>query len=431
MSTDTEFKLRDGFFSDSISVTDPVIYRAIEREELRQKSQIELIAPKNYLSRASREALGSFMALTSVEGYPGRRYHAGVGNIDEIEQLAIERARQMFGAIHANVQPHSGTQANQAVYFALLEPGDTVLSMELSAGGHLSHGLKSNLSGRWSKTISYSVNKQGFIDYDHLLELASRHKPKLIIVGGSSYPRAIDFESVGRIAKQVSAHVLADVAHFAGLIVGGCYPHPFPHVDVITTTTNKNLRGPRGGLILTRDASVGKLIDSAIFPGIQGGPLPEMITGKAVCFGEALKPEFSDYARTVLENARTLSSTLVRRGYEIVTGGTDTPLVVMDLRAAHLTGALVQSTLEAAGITSNRNLVPNDPERPHLTSGLRLKTSAITARGMRPADASAIGNLIADVLDRLVGGTKGNDAIADNVPLSVKELTRKFPIHPN
>lgn len=371
------------------------------------------------------------MAFTSVEGYPGRRYHAGVKNIDEIERIAIARAKTMFNAGHANVQPHSGTQANQAVYFAFLQLGDTVLSMELSAGGHLSHGLKSNLSGKWFKTVSYRTNIAGLIDYEDMQEQARRHKPKLIIVGGSSYPRAIEFEKVASIAKSAGAIVLADVAHFSGLIVGGHYPHPFPHVDIVTTTTNKNLRGPRGGLILSRDEDLGKLIDSAVFPGIQGGPLPEMITAKAVCFGEAQDLEFSKYAQHVLANARTIAAGLEKRGYEIVTGGTDTPLVMINLRPKRVTGDIAQEALEAAGLTCNRNLVPYDPEKPNITSGLRIGTSAITTRGMKTEEAATIAGLLSDVLDNVVSGARGADASAPETLSAVKELSRSFPIYPH
>lgn len=417
------------FFRTGLSKTDPEILAAIEREQVRQQDQIELIAPKNYQSRAAREGLASIMSFTSVEGYPGRRFHAGVKNIDDIELIAIERAKQMFGAVHANVQPHSGTQANQAIFYSVLETSDLVLSMNLSAGGHLSHGLNTNMSGRWFSTVNYTTDIDGYIDYDDMEKLAKREKPKLIIVGGSSYPRVIDFKRVSEIAETINARVLADVAHFAGLIVGGCYPSPFPHVDFITTTTNKNLRGPRGGLILARDPEDAKKIDSAVFPGIQGGPLPEMITAKAICFGEALAPEFAVYARTVLANARAFASTLIERSYKVVTNGTDTPLVVIDLRPKQLTGDIAQEALEAAGITCNRNLVPHDQEKPMITSGLRFGTSAMTARGMLPDDARLLGHLVCDVLDRLQSGLRGKDAVPDSVIEARAALAKGHPIY--
>lgn len=418
------------FFVQDLSARDSEVFDAIADDARRQRRQIELIAPKNYLSKAGRQALSSIMAFTSVEGYPGRRYHAGVANIDRIERLAVERARAMFQAAHANVQAHSGTQANQAVYFALLEPGDVVLSMDLPAGGHLSHGLKSNLSGKWFRTVSYGIRADGRIDYDDMRSKAEEHRPRLIIVGGSSYPRAIDFATVGRIARGVGAYVMADVSHFSGLIVGGVYPHPFPHVDIVTTTTNKNLRGPRGGLILARDEAMGKRIDSAVFPGIQGGPLPEMMTAKAVCFGEALTPEFRSYAATVLENAQVLADGLQRRGYDIVTGGTDTPLVVVDLRSRNMTGDIAQEALEAAGLTCNRNLVPFDREKPQVTSGLRMGTSAISARGMGANEAAELAGMIADVLDRVADGARGEAAVPGLTRTAVERLADGFPIYP-
>ncbi|SCM77428.1 Serine hydroxymethyltransferase 1 [uncultured Pleomorphomonas sp.] len=418
------------FFEKHLSDTDVEISRLINLEEQRRKAQIELIAPKNYLSVSSREALNSFMSFTSVEGYPGKRYHAGVANIDAIERLAIARAKEMFEAAHANVQPHSGTQANQAAYFALLQPGDVVLSMDLASGGHLSHGLKVNLSGRWFTTISYKTNDSGYIDYAQMGELAEKYHPKLIIVGGSSYPRAINFEEAANIAARVGAYTLADIAHFSGLIVGKQYPSPFPYIDIITTTTNKNLRGPRGGLILTRDEDLGKRIDAAVFPGIQGGPLPEMITAKAVCFGEALTQEFCLYADRVLSNARTMASAFLEAGLDVVTGGTDTPLVVIDLRKTRLTGAQAQAVLEAHGITTNRNIVPNDPQKPNVTSGLRLGTSAISARGVGPEDARSIAQIVA----RLLHLANDSDVLAETPDrkaiAQVRELSAAFPVYP-
>ncbi|WP_095204652.1 serine hydroxymethyltransferase [Mesorhizobium carmichaelinearum] len=418
------------FFEEPLTQADPEVARYIAAEESRQRGQIELIAPKNYLSRAAREAMGSIVVFATVEGYPGKRYHAGVENVDGIERLAIERAKAMFAAGHANVQPHSGTQSNQAVYFALLSPGDTVLSMDLSSGGHLSHGLKSNLSGRWFKTISYGTTADGFIDYEAMERLAREHRPKLIIVGGSSYPRAINFPKVSSIAALVGAMTLADVSHFSGLIAAKEYPSPFPYMDVVTTTTNKNLRGPRGGLILTRDAALGRKIDSAVFPGIQGGPLPDVIAAKAVCFGEALKPEFIDYARRVLSCARTLSSGLSARGFKIVTGGTDVPFTMVDLRTRGLKGDIAQKALEAHGVTTNRNLVPQDTESPNVTSGLRIGTSAIAARGMADAEASELAEIIADVLDRLAKNPGQGQEIDSSIAERASALAKKFPLYP-
>jgi glycine hydroxymethyltransferase len=410
------------FFTKPLASADAEICNAIRREQERQESQIELIAPKNYQSRAARDGLASIMGFTSVEGYPGNRYHAGIKNIDEIESIAIDRAKKMFGAAHANVQPHSGTQANQAIYFSCLKPGDLVLSMKLESGGHLSHGLKANQSGKWFPTVSYSTNIDGFIDYDEMERLAKEHKPRLIIVGGSSYPRAIDFKRTGETARGCGAKVLADVSHFAGLIVAGLYPSPFPHADFVTTTTNKNLRGPRGGLILVRDVDSAKAIDAAVFPGIQGGPLPEMITAKAISFGEALGAEFKLYAQSVLDNARALAKAFMERSYHVVTGGTDTPLVMIDLRSKRLTGDIAQEALEAAGLTCNKNLVPYDPEKPKVTSGLRFGTSAVTARGMREPDMMKLANMACDVLDELQRGKRGAEA----VPPLVQELRAKM-----
>ncbi|PBB52126.1 MULTISPECIES: serine hydroxymethyltransferase [Mesorhizobium] len=423
-------KAKRRFFEEPLAQADPELARCISADESRQRSQVELIAPKNYMSKAVREAMASMVVFTTVEGYPGKRYHAGVENVDAIERLAIERAKAMFGAGHANVQPHSGSQANQAVYFALLTPGDTVLSMDLSSGGHLSHGFKSNLSGRWFKTISYGITPDGLIDYDSMEQLAREHHPKLIIVGGSSYPRAIDFPKVSKIAAQVGAITLADVSHFSGLIAAKEYPSPFPYMDLVTTTTNKNLRGPRGGLIMSREAALGKKIDSAVFPGIQGGPLPDVIAAKAVCFGEALKPEFTDYARRVLSCARTLASGLSARGFKIVTGGTDTPFTMVDLRTRGLKGDGAQKALEAHGVTSNRNLVPQDREPPNVTSGLRMGTSAIAARGMANPEASELAEIIADVLDRLAANPGQGLEIDVNIAERVSTLAERFPLYP-
>ena len=413
------------FYGDDLATSDPAVAEAIGREERRQRDQIELIAPKNYMSRAARQALSSILSFTSVEGYPGRRYHAGTINLDAVESLAIERACELFRCRYANLQPHSGTQANQAVFFALLEPGDTVLSMDLSSGGHLSHGLKSNLSGRWFRVVTYGVRSEdGMLDYEQAEELCRTHRPKLIVVGGSSYPRAVDFERFRRMADEVGAHLLADICHFSGLVAGGVHPHPFPHAHVITTTTNKNLRGPRGGLVLADDDDIGRRLASAVFPGIQGGPLPEFISAKAVALGEALRPEFVEYARAVLENARTVCDVLARRGYAIVTGGTDTPLAVVDLRPKGLTGDVASESLERAGIPCNKNLVPGDTEKPSVTSGLRIGTSAVTTRGLRTDELRHVAGLVADVLDAV-----GDPEVEAAVRAEVDVLCRRFPLY--
>jgi glycine hydroxymethyltransferase len=413
------------FFADELAASDPTIEAAIRREERRQRSQIELIAPKNYMSRAAREALGSILSFTSVEGYPGRRYHAGTINLDAVESLAIERACELFRCSYANLQPHSGTQANQAVFFALLEPGDTVLSMDLNAGGHLSHGLKSNLSGRWFHVVTYGVRSdEGLLDYEQAEELCRTHRPKLIITGGSSYPRAVDFERFRRMADEVGAYLLADIAHFSGLVAGGVHPHPFPHAHVVTTTTNKNLRGPRGGLILADDDELARRLAAAVFPGIQGGPLPEFISAKAVTLGEALRPEFEEYAQAVLDNARTVCDVLASRGYAIVTGGTDTPLVVVDLRPNGLTGDIASDSLERAGIPCNKNLVPGDIEKPSVTSGLRIGTSAVTTRGLRRDEMRHVAGLVADVLDAV-----GDAEVEAAARGEVEVLCRRFPLY--
>lgn len=390
------------FFTQDLATVDPELHRYITNEELRQQEQLELIAPKNYMSRAVREAHDSVLAFTSVEGYPGRRWLAGAVNLDAIERLAIKRACAMFGCGYSNVQPHSGTQANQAVFFALLEPGDRVLSMALAAGGHLSHGLKTNFSGRWFDVAHYGVRAEdGLIDYGELLRQARSFRPKLLICGGSAYPRVIDFQRFREIADEVGAWLLADVAHIAGLIAGGAHPSPFPHCHLVTTTTNKNLRGPRGGLVLSDDSALAKSIDSAVFPGVQGGPLPEYIAAKAAAFGEALKPAFKTWAHDVLANARCLAATLTRRGYTVVTGGTDTPIVLLDLRPQGVTGDIASSALEAAGIPCNKNLIPGDHQKPSVTSGLRFGTSGLTTRGLRTADFEELAHIVADVLDQL------------------------------
>jgi len=419
-----------GYFTARLADADPVIASAVSAEFDRQRDVVELIASENIMSRAVLEAQGSIFCNKSIEGYPGGRYHGGAAQVDVIEQEAIERACKLFGCKFANVQPHSGSQSNQAVFFALLKPGDTVLSMALSAGGHLSHGASANQSGKWFKAVQYGVRRQdGILDYDAVVRLAIENRPKLIIAGGSAYPRAIDFPFFRKVADKVSAHFLVDMAHFAGLVAGGVHPSPFPHADIVTTTTYKSLRGARGGLILTNSEELAKRINSAIFPGIQGGPLLQEIAAKAVCFGEALKPEFRTYARAVLENSRVLASILISRGYDIVSGGSDTPIVLVDLRRQGLKGNVASESLERARITCNKNAVPFDEEKPMVTSGLRLGTSAGTTRGFRVAEFQRIGNWIADVLDGLSRNPQDNDAIEAVVRKEVKTLTRQFSIY--
>ncbi|MEU4566201.1 serine hydroxymethyltransferase [Micromonospora sp. NPDC023956] len=430
MSTRVASEATAEFFTTELSETDPLMRGAIEREEHRQQRQLELLAPKNYTSRATREAFRSIVSFTTIEGYPGKRYHAGMDNLDVIENLARDRAKELFKCRYANVQPHSGTQANQAVFFALLQPGDTVLSMSLDAGGHLSHGLRSNFSGRYFTVVSYGIDPEtGLIDYDQLTDLARQHRPKLVITGGSSYPRAVDFARLRAVCDEIGAYLLADIAHFAGLVAAGVHPSPFPHTHVVTSTTNKNLRGPRGGLILTDDPELGRKLDSAIFPGVQGGPLPEFIAARAVAFGEALEPAFTEYAQAVLDNARRLGSVLQQRGYDIVTGGTDTPIVMVDLRRHGLTGDLAERSLENAGIPCNKNLVPGDPQKPSVTSGLRFGTSAVTTRGLRDPELRILAGLVADVLDGLIHQPEHVTKIEAEVRTRVEELASRFPIY--
>jgi glycine hydroxymethyltransferase len=415
------------FFHATLAESDPVIANRVSAELERQEHQIELVAPKNYMSRAVFQAHSSVVALTTIEGYAGKRMHAGMKNMDAIERLAIERAKDIFRCGYANVQPHSGTQANQAVYFALLEPGDQVLSLALSAGGHLSHGLPSNMSGKWFPTAEYDIDQEtGLIDYDAAQRLANELRPKLIVTGASSYPRVIDYARLREIADSVGAVLLADIAHVAGLVAAGVHPNPFPHAHIVTTTTNKSLRGPRGGLILAHE-DFAKKLDRALFPGIQGGPIPEMICAKAVALGEVTSPEFADYGRAVLDNARTLSAVLADRGYEIVTGGTDTPLVVVDLRRQGLTGAAAQRALEAVGITCNRNLVPGDTTGPMVTSGLRFGTSAVTTRGFGREEMTAVAHLVADVLDGLARTPDGDELTERLTQKLVRDLAERFP----
>jgi glycine hydroxymethyltransferase len=423
---------RDPFFSESVAEKDPALFEAMQGELKRQQEQIELIASENIVSRAVLEAQGSVLTNKYAEGYPGRRYYGGCEYVDIAEQLAIDRVKQLFGCEYANVQPHSGSQANQAVFFALLQPGDTILGMSLAAGGHLTHGAAPNQSGKWFKAVQYGVRRDDHrIDFDEVERLAQEHKPKLIVAGGSAYPRIIDFACFRKIADSVGAILMVDMAHFAGLVAGGIHPSPLPHAHVVTSTTHKTLRGPRGGLILSNDPDIGKKLNSSIFPGIQGGPLMHVIAGKAVAFGEALAPEFKAYAAAVQTNARTLAQTLIERGVDIVSGGTDTHLMLVDLRPKKLTGKVAEASLERAGITCNKNGIPFDPEKPTITSGVRLGTPAGTTRGFGQAEWRQIGQLIGDVLDGLVANPEDNGTAEVAVRTKVLELCRRHPIYPD
>ncbi len=420
-----------GYFTGTLAAVDPEVDAAIKGELARQQHGIELIASENIVSTASLEALGSVMVNKTVEGYPGRRYYGGVEFADTIESLAIERARRLYDCSYANVQPHSGSQANQAIYLALLKPGDVILSMDLAAGGHLSHGAKPNLTGKWLSPVQYGVDAEtGLIDMDEVERLALEHRPKMVICGGSAYPRVLDFERFRAIADAVDAYLLADMAHFAGLVAGGRHPSPLTHAHAVTATTYKNLRGVRGGLILSNDAEFGRKFDSAVFPGLQGSSILNAIAAKAVCLGEALQPEFQDYAARVLANARALAAALVERGVDVVTGGTDTPLLLVDLRSMGLTGVAASEALERAGLTCNKNAVPGDPEPPTVTSGLRFGVSAGTTRGFGAAEFRTVGELIADVLDGL--STPGDNGAVEAEALDrVRTLCRAFPIYPD
>ncbi|GAB5502848.1 serine hydroxymethyltransferase [Pyruvatibacter sp.] len=427
---DADNTANDGFFSRSLAETDPDVFASVGRELGRQQTQIELIASENIVSRAVLEAQGSVLTNKYAEGYPGRRYYGGCEFVDEVEVLAIERAKRLFNCEFANVQPNSGSQANQGAMMAMIKPGDTILGMSLDAGGHLTHGAKPNQSGKWFNPVQYGVRKQdGHIDYDDVAKLAQEHKPKLIIAGGSAYSPVIDFAKFREIADSVDAFLMVDMAHFAGLVAGGVYPSPLPYADVCTTTTHKTLRGPRGGMILTNDEKLAKKINSAIFPGIQGGPLMHVIAGKAVAFGEALQPSFKIYAQNVVENARALSAALQKGGVDIVSGGTDSHLMLVDLRPKNLTGKAAEHSLENAHITCNKNGVPFDPAPPAITSGVRLGTPAGTTRGFGVAEFSLVGDLITEVLDGLVANPEDNGAVEASVKERVLELCARFPIY--
>lgn len=419
-----------GFFRQPLSKTDPDLYKSLTEELGRQRDQIELIASENIVSRAVLEAQGSVLTNKYAEGYPGRRYYGGCEFVDVAENLAIERAKKLFGAKFANVQPSSGSQANQGAFQVVLTPGDTILGMSLAAGGHLTHGAPPNQSGKWFDAVQYGVRKDNDqVDFDEVRDFAQKNKPKLIIAGGSAYPRFLDFAKFREIADEVGALLLVDMAHFAGLVAGGVHPNPIEHAHIVTSTTHKTLRGPRGGLILTNDEDLAKKINSAIFPGIQGGPLMHIIAAKAVAFGEALKPEFKAYAQSVVENAKALSSTLKAGGLDMVSGGTDTHVLLVDLRPKGLTGNIAEQSLERANITCNKNGVPFDPEKPTITSGVRLGTPAGTTRGFGVAEFTRIGALISEVLDGLVSNREDNSAVEASVREKVKDLTDRFPIY--
>ncbi len=424
-------KATKAYFNDELSAVDPELYSAMVGELERQQDQIELIASENIVSRAVLQAQGSVLTNKYAEGYPSKRYYQGCEFVDVTETLAIERAKKLFGCEFVNVQPHSGAQANQGVFLALLQPGDTILGMSLACGGHLTHGAAPNQSGKWFDAVQYGVRKDnGLLDYDEVETLARQHKPKMIIAGASAYPRVIDWARFRKIADEVGAYLMVDMAHYAGLIAGGSYPSPFGHAHIVTTTTHKTLRGPRGGMIMTNDEEIAKKINSAIFPGLQGGPLEHVIAAKAVAFGEALRPDFKDYAKAIVDNARVLAQKLVDGGLDIVTGGTDSHIVLVDLRPKKLTGKIADEALERAGITCNKNAVPFDPEKPFVTSGIRLGTPAGTTRGFGAAEWSQIGDLILEVLDGVVAnGLDGNDAVAKSVRQKVKALCDRFPIY--
>jgi glycine hydroxymethyltransferase len=421
----------NSFFAATLADTDPELAAAVGRELERQQTQIELIASENIVSRAVLEAQGSVLTNKYAEGYPGRRYYGGCEHVDVAEQLAIERAKRLFECGFANVQPHSGAQANQAVFLALLKPGDTVLGMSLAAGGHLTHGAPPNLSGKWFHAVQYGVRREdGRIDFDEVERLARAERPKLIIAGGSAYPRIIDFARFRRIADEVGAYLMVDMAHFAGLVAGGAHPSPLPHAHVVTTTTHKTMRGPRGGMILANDEEIGKRINSAVFPGLQGGPLMHVIAAKAVMLAEALRPDFKLYAHAVVENAKALAATLTERGLAIVSGGTDTHLMLVDLRPKKLTGRAAEVALERAGITCNKNGIPFDPEKPTVTSGVRLGSPAGTTRGFGVPEFRQVGELIAEVLDGLAKNAEANAAAEQAVRAKVRALCVRFPVYP-
>ncbi|MGN0905213.1 MAG: serine hydroxymethyltransferase [Alphaproteobacteria bacterium] len=419
------------FFTKSLKDADPALYAGVKKELKRQQDQIELIASENIVSRAVLEAQGTILTNKYAEGYSGARYYGGCEFVDIAENLAIERAKELFGCEFVNVQPHSGAQANGAVLLALLRPGDTLMGMSLVAGGHLTHGAAPALSGKWFNAVQYGVRREdALIDFDEVEKLAIENSPKLIIAGGSAYPRAIDFARFRKIADKVGALFMVDMAHFAGLVAGGVHDNPLKYADIVTTTTHKTLRGPRGGMIMTNNPDLAKRINSAVFPGLQGGPLMHVIAAKAVALGEALKPEFKEYARNVVDNAKVLAETLQNRGLDIVSGGTDTHLMLVDLRPKHLTGKVAEKSLERAFMTCNKNGIPFDPEKPMVTSGIRLGTPAGTTRGFGRDEFRLVGELIGDVLDGLSAHPEDNSEAEDKARARVLELCARFPIYP-
>ncbi|PHQ81097.1 MAG: serine hydroxymethyltransferase [Thalassobium sp.] len=422
-----------GFFTEKLATRDPALFAAMQDELGRQRHEIELIASENIVSAAVMEAQGSVLTNKYAEGYPGRRYYGGCQYVDVAENLAIDRAKQLFGCAFANVQPNSGSQANQGVFQALLQPGDTILGMSLDAGGHLTHGARPNQSGKWFNAVQYGVRQQdNLLDYDQVQTLATEHQPKMIIAGGSAIPRIIDFARMREIADSVGAYLLVDMAHFAGLVAAGIYPSPFPHAHVATTTTHKTLRGPRGGMIVTNDEALAKKFNSAIFPGIQGGPLMHVIAGKAAAFGEALRPEFKTYQEQVVKNAQALADQLMKGGLDIVSGGTDSHLMLVDLRPKGVKGNSTEVALGRAHITCNKNGIPFDPEKPTVTSGIRLGTPAGTTRGFKEAEFRQIADWIVEVTEGLAAnGEDGNDAIEAKVRGEVEAMCARFPIYPD
>ena len=408
---------------NTLAKTDPQLWEAIQKENKRQEDHIELIASENYASPAVMQAQGSQLTNKYAEGYPGKRYYGGCEFVDVAEQLAIDRVKALYGAEAANVQPHCGASANQAVFLAFLKPGDTFMGMSLAEGGHLTHGMALNMSGKWFNPISYGLDKNEAIDYEQMERLAREHKPKLIIAGASAYSLVIDWERIGKLAKEVGAIFMVDMAHYSGLIAAGVYPHPVPHADIVTSTTHKSLRGPRGGIILMK-AEHEKAINSAVFPGLQGGPLMHVIAAKATAFKEAQEPSFIDYQKQVIANARALAETLISRGLRIVSGGTDSHVMLVDLRAKKMTGKEAERVLGDAHITCNKNGIPNDPEKPMVTSGIRLGSPAMTTRGFKEAEARQVGNFIADVLDN-----PNDEANITKVRAQVAELTKRFPVY--
>ena len=419
-----------GFFSEALADTDDEVFSSVTRELGRQQQQIELIASENIVSKAVLEAQGSVLTNKYAEGYPGRRYYGGCEFVDEVETIAIDRATRLFNCAEAVVQPHSGSQANQAAFMALMKPGDTFLGMDLAAGGHLTHGSPANQSGKWFNAVHYGVRQDDcLIDYEALARLADKHKPKIIIAGGSAYSRIIDFAKFREIADAVGAKLMVDMAHFAGLVAGGVHPNPLDHAHVVTTTTHKTLRGPRGGMVLTNDPDIAKKVRSAMFPGLQGGPLMHVIAAKAVAFGEALRPEFRSYAKAVVENAQALAGALVEGGYAVVSGGTDTHLALIDLRPKGVKGNAAEESLERAGITCNKNGIPFDAEKFTVTSGIRIGSPAGTTRGFGVAEFRNVGAMMAEVLDGLATGGADNEAAEASVRERVLALTARFPIY--